>query len=72
MRHEDLMDWTPAGEMEVNALKRQVTTLRRQVQALEEWVDVLGTPIHCKLWFWLQGYRLWRVGRWYKKTPDLQ
>lgn len=67
------MDRTPITDMatEVLGLRAQVESLMRRVHALEELVDVLATPIHRKLWFALQGYRLWRVGRWYGKTHTL-
>jgi hypothetical protein len=61
------MDRTPITDIEtaVLGLRAQVDSLTRRVHALEELVDVLATPLHRKLWFVLQGFRMWRVGRWY-------
>lgn len=60
-------------EHDVEVLKRQMRSLQREVQQLAELVDVLATPLHRKVWFWVHGYRLWRVGRWWpsKNYPDL-
>ena len=68
------MDRTPIPDLEVELRHQRanIQSLMRRLQALEELVDVLATPIHRKLWFWVQGYRLWRVGRWHHKTPDLR
>jgi hypothetical protein len=67
------MDWTPGGEMEVGALKRQVTTLRRQVNAMEERLDTVCSPLYKRLWWVMCGFRFHRVGRWWPsdKYPDL-
>jgi hypothetical protein len=60
-------------EQELDVLKRQVQRLRQQVQQQGELLEVLATPIHRKLWFWVCGYRITRVGRWWPsaKYPDL-
>jgi hypothetical protein len=67
------VDRTPIPDLEttVLGLRTQVDHLMQRMHALEELVDVLATPMHRKLWFSLQGYRAWRVGRWYRKTKDL-
>lgn len=57
---------------DVQGLVRHIRSLRRQVQALEERVDTVCSPPWKRLWWFLQGYRLWRVGRWYGKTEDLK
>lgn len=46
--------------------------LRRQVQALEERVDTVCSPPWKRLWWFVCGYRWYRVGRWYAKTEDLR
>lgn len=61
---------TPEHRIEV--LERQVKALRRQVQALDERVDTVFSPFWKRVWWWLQGYRWHRVGRWYGKTEDLK
>ena len=48
----------------VSTLMRQVQSLRVQVQRQEELLDTLATPPWKRLWFLVQGWRLWRVGRW--------
>jgi hypothetical protein len=59
-------------ELEIEALKAQVKELRRQVQALDERVDTVCSPPWKRIWWFLQGYRLWRVGKWRNKTDDLK
>lgn len=50
----------------VRSLTRQVRSLREDAQRLGELVDVLASPPWKRAWFFVQGYRLWRVGRWYR------
>lgn len=59
------------AEMEIDVLKFQVKELRRELRGLDERLDTVCSPPWKRLWFFLQGYRLWRVGRWYRKTDDL-
>lgn len=58
--------------MDEEALNRKIDSLRREVQALQERVDTVCSPPWKRFWWFLQGYRLWRVGRWYGKTDDLK
>jgi hypothetical protein len=58
-------------EREVEVLKRQIHSLRKSHQALDERVDTVFSPIWKRVWWYLQGYRWHRVGRWYGKTKDL-
>lgn len=59
-------------------LARRLETLERQVKSLRSelrrksklWDTVCSAPWQRFQWF-LQGYRLWKVGRWYSKTKDL-
>lgn len=53
-------------EHEIDVLKRQVLALRRQVHALEEWMDTVNSPLWKRIWWWLHGYRFYRLGRWRK------
>lgn len=59
-------------QQRIDVLERQMLSLRREVQALGERCDTVFSPPWKRLWWWLQGYRLWRVGRWYRKTDDLR
>lgn len=59
-------------EQRVDVLERQVNALRRTVQAQGELLDTLASPPWKRLWWFCQGYRLWKVGRWYGKTEDLR
>lgn len=52
-------------ESEVDLLKRQVHALRQQLQAQGEWIDTIASPWWKKLWWLAQGWRWYRVGRWY-------
>jgi hypothetical protein len=53
-------------ENDVFALQKQVASLQRQVHELNELVSVLATPPWKRLWFFLCGWRLYAVGRWYR------
>jgi hypothetical protein len=59
-------------EREIDLLKRQIKSLRRELREQGELLDTLASPPWKRIWFFLQGYRLWRVGRWYRKTRDLK
>jgi hypothetical protein len=59
-------------EATVAMLRRQVTALRREHRALEERVDTVCSPLWKRVGWWLQGYRWYRVGRWYGQTADLK
>jgi len=53
-------------------LERQVRALRREVRRIDELLDTVASPPWKRARWFLQGYRLWRVGRWYGKTDDLR
>lgn len=59
-------------EQELRVLKGQVRSLRREVRQLGELLDTINSPLWKRIWWVLQGYRLRRVGRWYRKTKDLK
>jgi hypothetical protein len=61
-----------AIEQEVEVLKRQMLSVRRELQALQERIDTVCSPPWKRIWWWLQGYRWYRVGRWYGKTDELK
>lgn len=59
-------------ERRIGALEHQVKFLRHQNRGIrnrlrDTWqlLDVLATPPWRRLKFFIQGYRLWKVGRWY-------
>jgi len=60
------------SEQDVDVLKRQMLSLRRQIQQIAEWQDTVSSPLYKRVWYWLQGYRWRRVGRWYSKTEELK
>lgn len=62
----------PTVEMRLDVLERRVWSLRHQVQQDHELLETLASPPWRRLWWFVQGYRLWRVGRWYGKTADLK
>ena len=51
---------------EIEALKRQVAALRRQATFFDHWHDTMHSPRYERLWWWLEGYRLFSLGRWYR------
>lgn len=51
---------------EIEALKRQVLSMRRELRQHTELLDTIASPPWKRLWFFLQGFRLWRLGVWYK------
>ena len=53
-------------EQEINVLKRQMKSLRQQVQFHGEWLDTVNSPLYKRIWWWLQGYKFFTVGRWRK------
>lgn len=59
-------------EQDIDVLKRQMKSLRLQVGRHEEWIDTVSSSFLKRIWWWLQGYRLHKVGRWYKKTDNLK
>lgn len=59
-------------EQRVEVLERQMLALRRQIQRNEEWLNTISSPPWKRLWWFLCGYRVWRVGRWYGKTEELR
>lgn len=52
-------------EREIAILKLQVLDLRRRMTLVAAWHDTMHTPLHRKLWFWLQGYNWASLGTWY-------
>lgn len=58
---------TETVEHRVEVLERQVKALRIQQQQFGEWLDTIASPPWKRLYWFVRGYRLWRVGRWYGK-----
>lgn len=55
-------------EQRIAVLERQVKFLRNHSRDTRQLLDVLATPPWRRIRFFLQGYRLWRVGRWYGRN----
>jgi len=47
-------------------LERQVRGLRLKLHELAELCDTVNSPPWKRLWWFLCGYRMWRVGVWYR------
>lgn len=54
-----------AQEARIRCLEAQVANLRRQMKLASDWHDTMHTPLHRKIWFWLQGYNWASLGTWY-------
>jgi len=52
--------------MRVEALSREVKALRHQAVRMDHWHDTMRSAWWKRLWWWLQGYRLLALGRWYR------
>lgn len=52
-------------EQRIDILERQMKSLRREVREKGELLETIASPPWKRLWWFLQGYRLWTVGRWY-------
>lgn len=48
------------------SLKVNIRSLAARIRSLEKWQDTVQTPWWKRLWFVVQGYRLTRLGRWYR------
>ena len=56
---------TAAERLEVDRLKRQVKSLRIEIRELQERVDTVFSWPWKRVWWLLQGYKWYKVGRWY-------
>ena len=63
----DEMNSKDTVEHRVEILECQVKSLRNRTRDTWQLLDVLATPPWRRLKFFLQGFRLWKVGRWYGK-----
>ena len=59
--------------MEVDSLRAEIESLNvryaelaRRLREVEEYVDVVTSPLWKRVLWWLQGWRFDRVGRWQK------
>jgi len=52
-------------EQRLDVLERQMLSLRREVRMLTELLDTLNSPPWKRLLWWLQGWKLYGLGRWY-------
>ena len=59
--------------MEVDSLRAEIESLNvryaelaRRLREVEEYVDVVTSPLWKRVLWWLQGWRFDRVGRWRK------
>jgi hypothetical protein len=59
-------------EHRVAILERQMKSVRRGQQQNAEWLDTVCSPLWKRVWWFVCGYRFYRVGRWYGKTEDLR
>lgn len=58
-------DMSGTIEHRVDLLERQVKKLRDGEIRNREWLDTIASPWYKKLYWWLQGYKWYTVGRWY-------
>jgi hypothetical protein len=62
----------PDLAFQLDRIEREVKSLKRELrQKSKLWDTVCSTPWQ-RAWWFLQGFRLWKVGRWYRKTKDLK
>jgi hypothetical protein len=61
-------------EREINLLKHELEVKERQrqqmaarIRVLEEWVDVVSSPLWKRVWFFICGWNWSTLGRWYRK-----
>lgn len=52
-------------EQEIDVLRRQVKALRQEVRMHGEWLDTVNSPWPKRVWWFLMGWRYYRLGRWY-------
>jgi hypothetical protein len=57
-------------EFEHNTLKNQLKGIRQQMNRFDAWLDTINSPIYKRIWWFLQGYRFYRLGRWYGKNKE--
>ena len=43
-------------------------SLRREIRVLTEWQDTVSSPLYKRVWFWLNGWNFFSLGRWYFKS----
>jgi hypothetical protein len=55
-----------ALEREIDVLKRQRVLVHNELRQLDERVDTVFSWPWKRVWWFLQGYRWYTVGRWYK------
>jgi hypothetical protein len=60
----------PAADLQVrlDTLLKDHYSLHDRVVRLEEWVDVVSSPVLKRVFFWLRGWRWRTLGRW--RGPD--
>lgn len=57
-------------KFEHETLKRQMKGLRKQMNKYDAWLDTVNSPIYKRVWWFLQGYRFYRLGRWYGNNKE--
>lgn len=53
-------------DAELECIKIQLRALRLEMRRQTELLDTISSPPWKRLWFFLQGFRLWRLGVWYR------
>lgn len=48
----------------ITVLEREVNKLHDRIIRLEEWADVISSPLYKRVWFVLCGWRWKTLGRW--------
>lgn len=53
-------------EQRLAVAERQINALRRRESVRDDWIDTVSSSFAKRLWWWLNGYRFRRLGRWYR------
>ena len=61
---------TETPEHRIDVLERQMHSLRTEVRTLDKWLSTISSPPWKRLYWFIRGYRLWRLGRWYGKEYE--
>ena len=64
---KEIYDWLDKNEevTDLNSLREQVKYLRWTARDFRQYLEVVTSKLHRRIWWWFGGYCFTKVGRWY-------
>jgi hypothetical protein len=55
-------------EHHINYLEKEIHKLHQESMTYRDYINTVSSPLRKRLWWWIGGYYLRKVGRWYSDS----